>query len=358
MDSDGHAGRETPMSLAGRLVGRDQPPYVVAELSANHRGSLARAIETVQAAARAGADAIKLQTYRPETMTLDLDRGPFVLAGDSPWAGRRLYDLYAEAQTPWEWHPDLAAAAEEAGIAWFSTPFDRSAVDFLESLGAPAYKIASFEIVDVDLIAAAASTGKPLIISTGMASLDEIDLAVATARQAGDGQVALLRCSSAYPAPASSLHLRAIPDMAARWGTQVGFSDHTTGNAAATAAVALGATVIEKHFTTDRSLGGPDAAFSCEPAELAALVEAVHTAWEALGHVDYGPSPAEKSSMQLRRSLWFVEALRTGQQIGPGAVRSLRPAGGLPPRRLPEVLGRRVRRDVSVGTPVTEDLLG
>ena len=343
--------------IGHREVGPGHPVYVVAELSANHGGSLRRALDLVRVAADAGADAVKLQTYTPDTMTLDLDIDAFVVGGGSVWDGRRLYDLYAEAQTPWEWHRELAEAATDAHIDWFSTPFDPSAVEFLAGLDSPAYKIASFEIVDLDLVAAAASHGRPLVISTGMATAGEIDDAVRTARDAGAGGVVVLHCSSAYPAPFVDLDLRTIPDMAERWDAPVGFSDHTMGSVAAVAAVALGACFLEKHLTLERSDGGPDAAFSCEPAEFADYVRDVRGAESALGGVRYGPSHDEAASLRLRRSLWFVSDLPAGEIVGPDAVRALRPGDGLAPRHRSEVVGRRTSRAVTTGTPVSWDLL-
>lgn len=345
------------VQIGGRTVGAGHPPYVIAELSANHGGNLQKALDLVAAAADCGADAIKLQTFTPEAMTLDLSSPPFVIDGGTPWDGRQLFDLYAEAQTPWEWHEPIAAAAGEAGIAWFSTPFDLSAVEFLEKLDVPAYKIASFEVLDLDLIAAAASHGRPIIISTGMATSSEIDDAVSTARAAGKGGVVLLHCSSSYPAPPSTLDLLTIPDMRERWDVTVGFSDHTIGTTSAIAAVALGATLIEKHFTISRADGGPDAEFSCEPAELVALVESVRTASASLGEARYGPNASESASLGLRRSLWFVADLDAGEIVSESAVRALRPGDGIAPKHRREVVGRRVVRPVDAGTPVSWDLL-
>jgi N-acetylneuraminate synthase len=345
------------VEIAGRPVGPGHPVLVVAELSANHGGRLATALDLVAAAADAGADAVKLQTYTADTMTLNAAAPAFVVGAGSPWTGRRLHELYAEAETPWEWHPAIAARAAELGLAWLSTPFDLTAVAFLDGLDVPALKIASFELTDLALIAGAAATGRPLIVSTGMGTEDEIDAAVAGARSAGCQQLILLRCSSAYPSPPDALALRSIPYMAERWSVPVGFSDHTLSNVAAVAAVALGAVAVEKHLTLRRADGGPDAAFSAEPGELAQLVESVRQAERALGRVRFGPSEAERSSLHFRRSLWFVEHLDRGAVVTDTAVRVLRPADGLAPAELPRVLGRRVTRPVEPGTAVDWSLL-
>ena len=343
--------------VAGRIVGPGHPVYVIAEISANHGGSLERAVDLVRRAAEAGADAVKVQTYTPDTMTIDSDREPFRVGEDTLWAGRNLYELYREAQTPWEWYPMLQEAADRAGVTLFSSPFDATAVRFLVDAGAPVLKIASFEIVDLALIETAARTGKPLIMSTGMATAEEIDDAVQTAVKAGVSGLALLRCNSAYPAPASEMDLRTIPDMAERWRVPIGLSDHTLGMAAATAAVALGATLLEKHFTLDRAEPTADAAFSLEPAEFAALVSAVREAESALGTVRYGPSADERRSLAFRRSLFVVRDVAAGAVLGPDDVRAIRPGDGLPPKHLAEVVGRRAARDLPRGTPVTWDVL-
>ncbi len=343
--------------IGERTVGRTKAPYVVAELSANHGGRLQKALDLVKAAADNGADAIKLQTFTPDSMTLDSRSAPFVVSGGTPWDGRSLYDLYVEAQTPLEWHEKIASTAKASGIGWFSTPFDRPAVEFLEGLDVPAYKIASFEILDHELIEAASSKNKPVIISTGMATRDEIDEAVTVARNSGTGGVVVLRCSSAYPAPSSTLDLSTILDMEQRWDAPVGFSDHTVGPTSAITAVALGACLVEKHLTMRRSDGGPDAEFSCEPQELRVLVDSVHNAWESLGDVRYGPNRDEAASVRFRRSLWFVADLEVGDVISQDAVRSLRPAGGLPPKHLAEVIGRHAVRQIRAGTPVAWDLV-
>lgn len=344
------------IAIDGRPIGAGFPPYVIAEVSANHNGNLDNALRLIEESRKAGADAVKLQTYRPDTITLDSDAEEFRIKGGL-WDGRRLYDLYAEAHTPWEWHAPLFAHARKLGITLFSSPFDATAVDLLEDLGAPAYKIASFEAVDLPLIRYVASTGKPMIISTGMADADEIGEAVAAARDGGCREVAILHCVSGYPAPAADYNLRTIPDMVARFGTVVGLSDHTLDNTTAIAAVALGAAIIEKHVTLDRSGGGPDDSFSLEPAELAQLCAGARTAFDALGRVDYGRKSSEMGNVIFRRSLYFVRDLKAGETIGPADVRSVRPGYGMAPKELPRVIGRRVARDVAAATPVRPDLL-
>lgn len=344
------------IAIDGRPIGAGFPPYVIAEVSANHNGNLDNALRLIEESRKAGADAVKLQTYRPDTITLDSDAEEFRIKGGL-WDGRRLYDLYAEAHTPWEWHAPLFAHARKLGITLFSSPFDTTAVDLLEELGAPAYKIASFEAVDLPLIRYVASTGKPMIISTGMADADEIGEAVAAARDGGCREVAILHCVSGYPAPAADYNLRTIPDMVARFGTVVGLSDHTLDNTTAIAAVALGAAIIEKHVTLDRSGGGPDDSFSLEPAELAQLCAGARTAFDALGRVDYGRKSSEIGNVIFRRSLYFVRDLKAGETIGPADVRSVRPGYGMAPKELPRVIGRRVARDVAAATPVRPELL-
>jgi pseudaminic acid synthase len=347
----------TTVLIGDRQVGAGERTYVIAELSANHMGELDRAIELIGLAAEAGADAIKLQTYTADTMTIDSDREPFLIGEGTLWSGRRLYDLYDEASTPWEWHGELFAAGRAAGLDVFSTPFDVSAVDFLEDFEPPAYKIASFELVDLDLIAYTASKGRPLIISTGMATVDEIDDAVSTANAAGAPGVVLLRCNSAYPADPSEMDLRTIPDMATRWSVPIGLSDHTLDEVAALVAVSLGACVLEKHLTLRRSEPGPDSAFSLEPAELAALVTRIREAEASLGTTRYGPSPSERASVAFRRSLFVVHDVAAGQRLTAADVRSIRPADGLPPKERAEVIGRRVTRDLERGTPLSWDVL-
>jgi N-acetylneuraminate synthase len=343
------------VAIGDRLVGAGQPTYVIAELSANHGHDLDRAKAIIRAAAQAGADAVKLQTYTADAMTLDLDGGPFRIGEGTAWAGRRLYDLYTEAAMPWEWHRPLLEEARGAGIDLFSTPFDRAAADLLVDLGTPALKVASFEIVDLPLIEDLAARELPLVISTGMATAEEVDEAVRAAAAAPG--VVLLRCNSAYPARPEEMDLRTIPEMARRWSVPVGLSDHTLDGTAATVAVALGASVLEKHVTLRRADGGPDASFSLEPAELADQVAAVRTAEAAAGEVRFGPSPREQASLAFRRSLWVVQPIRAGEMIAERHVRSLRPAGGLAPKHLSEVVGRRVAADAAPGTPVTWELL-
>jgi pseudaminic acid synthase len=339
--------------IAGRPVGTGHPMYVIAEISANHGGRLERAVELVQAAATAGADAVKLQTYTADTMTLDSDAAPFRVAEDTLWAGRTLHDLYEEAHTPWEWHRPLMDAATASGLDLFSSPFDATAVAFLDELDVPALKIASFELVDLELIRVAAATGRPLILSTGMATEDEIDAGVAAARAGGAAGVALLRCNSAYPAPADEMDLRTIPDMALRWGVPVGFSDHTLGTTAAVTAAALGACILEKHLTISRAEPTADAAFSLEPDEFRQMVAAVRDAEATLGSVRYGPSERERSSLGFRRSLFVVADVAPGESFTADNVRAIRPGHGLAPRHLPDVLGRPAARSVTRGTPLS-----
>jgi len=357
---DKPVSRESPhcpsISIAGRRISVEDPPYVIAELSANHNGKLATALKIVEAAKAAGADAVKLQTYRPDTITLESDSPDFRISGGL-WDGRTLYELYQEAHMPWEWHAPLFERARELGIAMFSSPFDHTAVDYLEKLDAPAYKIASFEAVDLPLIRYVARTGKPMIISTGMADAGEIGEAIAAAREGGCRELALLHCVSGYPAPAGDYNLRTIPSMMAAFGSVTGLSDHTLGNATAIASVALGASIIEKHFTLDRKGGGPDASFSLEPVELQALCRDARTAWEALGKVDYSRKPSERGNAQFRRSLYFVRAMRAGEIITSDSVRSTRPGYGLAPKYIDRVVGRRLRTDVAFATPVRWEVL-
>lgn len=341
------------MRIAGREIGLEKPPFVIAEMSGNHGGSLARALETVDAVAEAGADAIKLQTYTADTMTLDVDLPRFrVDNAQRLWGGRHLHDLYREAHTPWGWHEEIFARAAERGILGFSSPFDATAVDLLVSLDVPALKIASFEITDLPLIRQAASTGLPLIISTGMATRDEIASAVVTAEEAGCEEFALLWCTSAYPAPPEASRLRGIPDLRAWSGREVGLSDHTLGTAVAVAAVALGATIIEKHVTLDHALATVDGEFSLDPEGLAELVRDARAAWSALGEAAYGPSEAEVGSLRFRRGLYFVRDLTPGATITAEDVRSLRPAASLPPDAISAVIGRTVTVAVRRGDPV------
>ncbi|HUO87271.1 MAG TPA: pseudaminic acid synthase [Thermoanaerobaculia bacterium] len=346
------------LRLGARTIGAGRPVFVVAELSANHLGRLDRARRIVEAAAAAGADAIKLQTYRPETMTLPIAAPPFVIGGDGPWAGRTLFDLYEEAQTPWEWHRELRDLAADLGLVFFSTPFDETAVELLEELEVPVYKVASFELVDLPLLARVAATGKPVILSTGMAGAGEIEEALDTLRRHGAGDVALLKCTSAYPAPPEEMNLRSIPALAERFGTAVGLSDHTLGWTVPVAAVALGASIVEKHLTLARADGGPDAAFSLEPDELRAMVEALRTVDRALGSPRFGPTRAETASLPFRRSLFTVRPVAAGEELTAENVRPIRPGNGLAPRHLREVLGRRAARDLPAGTPLSWDLVG
>lgn len=346
----------TDISIAGRPIGPGHPPYVIAELSANHNGNLAQALRIIDAAVEAGADAVKLQTYRPDTITLKSDAPDFQIT-EGLWAGHTLYDLYEWAHTPWEWHEELFAHAAKRGITLFSSPFDPMAVDLLQGLGSPAYKIASFEAVDLPLIRYVAAKGKPMIISTGMADLEEITEAVEAAREGGCQQLALLHCVSGYPAPAADYNLATIADMAARFGIPVGLSDHTLDNTTAIASVALGACIIEKHMTLDRAGGGPDDSFSLEPAEFAALCEGARTAWEAVGRVDYGRKSSEQGNVKFRRSLYFVKDMKAGDLVTEDCVRSVRPGYGLPPKFLELILGKTMLHDGKKNTPVNLNLI-
>ncbi|MFJ3056122.1 pseudaminic acid synthase [Herbaspirillum sp. NPDC087042] len=344
------------ITIDGRKIGPDQSPYIIAELSANHNGSLETALRIITQAKQAGADAVKLQTYRADTITLDVDRPEFHIKGGL-WDGRSLYELYEQAHTPWEWHKELFDHARQLGITIFSSPFDHTAADLLESLGAPAYKIASFEAIDLPLIRYVASKGKPMIISTGMADETEIAEAVDAARSGGCQELVLLHCVSGYPAPAEDYNLRTIADMRERFGTLVGLSDHTLDNTTAVTSVAMGSCIIEKHFTLDRNGGGPDDSFSLEPADLVALCRDTKTAWKAMGGIDYGRKASERGNVQFRRSLYFVQDLEAGQVITAEAIRSVRPGYGMAPKHLPELIGRRVRQAVRYGEPVTAENL-
>jgi pseudaminic acid synthase len=339
------------IEIAGRRIGPGHPPFVICELSGNHNGSLDRALAMIDAAADTGCDAIKLQTYTADTLTLDCD-GPGFRIESGPWAGRTLHDLYAEAFTPYEWHGALFERARRRGVTLFSTPFDESAVALLEGLGAPAYKIASFEAIDLPLIARVARCGKPMIISTGLASLAEMEEALVTARTNGAAGVALLHCVSSYPAPIEEANVRTVPDLARRFGVVAGLSDHTPGAAASVAAVALGAAIIEKHFTLARADGGPDAAFSLEPAEFAALVRDCKAAWSALGSATYDELGSERAAAGHRRSLYVAAPVKAGEPLTAANVRSVRPGYGLAPKHLPVVLGRRAARDLQFGEPL------
>jgi pseudaminic acid synthase len=345
------------IEIGKRRIGPGTPAYCIAEVSANHNQDFVQAVRIIEAAKDAGADAIKLQTYTADTMTIPSDREEFRIGGGTPWDGRNLHDLYGEAYTPWEWQPRLKKVAENLGMDLFSTPFDASAVDFLEEMGVPAHKVASFELVDIPLIQKMARTGKPLIMSTGMASVEEIDEAVQSARAAGATQIALLKCTSAYPAPVEEMNLRTIPEMARRFEVPVGLSDHTMGIAVPVAAVALGACIIEKHLTLSRATPGPDSGFSLEPHEFKAMVEAVRMAEKALGEVHFGLSGKEEASRVFRRSLFVVQDVKRGETFTAANVRSIRPGYGLHTRHLGEVLGKRAVRDIERGTPLGWDLV-
>jgi len=339
-------------------IGRDVCPFIIAEMSGNHNQSLDRALKIVDAAAAAGAHGLKLQTYTPDTMTLDLAANAFLISEeDNLWKGRSLYDLYKEAHTPWEWHETLFERARELGLIVFSTPFDETAVDFLEDLDVPCYKIASFENADIPLIRKVAATGKPMMISTGMATLAELDETVKTARDFGCEDIVLLKCTSTYPAMPDNTNIMTIPHMRELFGCEVGLSDHTLGVGVAVASVALGATVIEKHFTLCRADGGVDSAFSLEPEEMRSLVVETQRAWQALGRVHYGITEREKKSMMFRRSLYIIQDMQTGDVLTKDKVRSIRPGMGLPPRYYDLVLGRRVNRNVKRGTPVSWEMV-
>lgn len=343
------------MTIAGRTIGPGYPPYVIAELSANHNGSLERALETIDIAKRCGADAIKIQTYTADTMTIDCDAPDFMIHGGL-WDGFKLYDLYKWAQTPYEWHEAIFRRARESGITIFSTPFDISAVDMLEELNAPAYKIASFEIVDLDLIRRVARTGRPIIISTGMANEVEIDDAVTAARDAGCEELALLHCISSYPAPIEQANLKQISELATRFNVVSGLSDHTMGTTASIAATALGACLIEKHFTLSRADKGPDSEFSLEPDELECLCKDARDAWAALGKVGYERCQAESASRVFRRSIYFVRDMPAGAVVSGTDIRCIRPGMGLPPKQFDQLIGKRLRTSVKRGTATRWDL--
>jgi pseudaminic acid synthase len=345
------------MIINNRKITSNVSPYVIAEMSANHNGKLTTAYRIIEEAKHCGADALKIQTYTAETMTLDCESEDFQIHGGL-WDGETLYGLYKKAHMPWDWHKPLFDYAAKLNITIFSSPFDNTAVDLLEDLNAPAYKIASFEAVDLPLIKYVASTGKPMIISTGMADADEIQEAVDAARSGGCKELALLHCVSGYPAPAADYNLRTIPDMMARYGVPVGLSDHTLDNTTAIASVAMGACIIEKHFTLDRSGGGPDDSFSLEPAELAQLCQGARTAWEAMGEVNYGRKSSEQGNVQFRRSLYFVKDLAAGDVITPDAIRSVRPGFGLAPKYWDQLLGKQVAKAVASGSPVNWSVLG
>ncbi|MGE5452534.1 MAG: pseudaminic acid synthase [Acidobacteriota bacterium] len=343
------------MKIQGREIGVSHPPFVIAEMSANHNGDIESAFEIISRAKQAGADAVKLQTYRADTITINSNAEEFQIRGGL-WGGQTLYQLYQEAHTPWEWHSQLFEYARKSDIIIFSSPFDTTAVDLLEDLNAPAYKIASFEIVDIPLIKYAASTGKPLIISTGMANIQEIQEAIDAAQGAGCKELAILHCVSGYPAPASDYNLQTIPDMIHRFGTVTGLSDHTLDNTTAITSVALGASIIEKHFTLDRRRGGVDDSFSLEPHELAALCQGVKTSWEALGKVNYSLKTSEEANLKYRRSLYFVQDLPAGALITKDSIKSIRPGYGLSPKYFDSVIGKKLSKTVRWGQPLTWDL--
>lgn len=349
--------QNTDIVIAGRTIGHDHPPYVICELSGNHNGSLERALLMIEEAAKTGCDAIKVQTYTPDTLTIDCDKPDFKIQGGL-WDGRALYELYEEAHTPFEWHEAMFAKAAELGVTLFSTPFDETAADLLDDLGAPAFKIASFEAVDLALIAHVARKGKPMIISTGLANLSEIEMAVRTARENGCTELILLHCISSYPAPSDESNLRTIPHLGEAFNVVPGLSDHTHGTATSVAAIALGARVIEKHFTLARADGGPDSAFSLEPDEFTRLCEDCHNAWVSLGGVSYKTKPAEQGNIIFRRSLYAVADIPAGAALTPQNIRSIRPGYGLSPQHLPTVLGKTARIDIPRGTPLDWDKIG
>ena len=342
--------------ISGRRIGTRYEPYVIAEMSANHNGDINTALRIIEEAKKAGADAVKIQTYTPDTITLKSDLPDFQIKGGL-WDGKTLYELYEWAHTPWEWHKPLFEHAKKVGIAIFSSPFDTTAVDLLEDLNAPAYKIASFEAVDLPLIRYVAATGKPMIISTGLADAEEIQEAITAAHEGGCKELAILHCVSGYPAPAEDYNLCTIGDMIDRFALVTGLSDHTLDNTTAIASVVLGASIIEKHFTLDRNGGGPDDSFSLEPEDLTALCRDSKTAWKALGHVDYGRKSSEEGNVQFRRSLYFVKDMKEGDIITEDCIRSVRPGYGLAPKYLPKVVGKVATRPVANGTPVTFDLV-
>ncbi len=345
------------ISITGRRIGPGEPVWLVAEMSANHNGNFERAVAILHAAKTAGADAVKIQTYTPDTITLDCDSERFRIGAGTIWEGRKLHDLYAEAMTPWDWHPKLKTIADELGLTLFSTAFDATSVDFLEKMNVPVHKISSFELVDLPLIAKAASTGKPLLLSTGMATREEIEEAVSAARDAGAKELVLLKCTSAYPAALEEMNLRTIPDLADRFGVPVGLSDHSLGIAAPMAAVALGACIIEKHFMLSRDQPGPDSAFSVTPEEFRAMATAAREAQKALGDVCYEPSASQRFSRAFRKSLFVVRDVVAGEKITEQNVRSIRPADGLKPKYLPKVLGKTFADNFPAGTPLSWECL-
>jgi N-acetylneuraminate synthase len=347
------------IKIRDRIIGKDAPPFIIAEMSGNHNQTLDRALEIVDSAAETGAHALKLQTYTADTMTLDLDEKDFFVSdSNSLWKGKSLYKLYKEAHTPWNWHKTIFERCRERGIICFSTPFDESAVDFLEQFHVPCYKIASFEITDISLIRKVASTGKPMIISTGMATVAEVDETVRAAREAGCEDLILLKCTSTYPAKPKNTNILTIPHMRDLFGCEVGLSDHTMGVGVAIASVALGATVVEKHFTLRRSDGGVDSAFSLEPMEMQSLVVESERAWQALGKISYGPTEKEKKALTFRRSLYIVNDMGSGQVLTEDNLRAIRPGYGLNPKYMDKLLGKRINKPAKRGTPLLWDMIG
>lgn len=346
MDSKQH------IQINGRLIGDRQPTYIIAELSANHHQSFDRAVAIIREAHRAGADAVKLQTYTADTLTLDSHQSHFKIQSGTVWDGRSFYELYQKASTPWEWHAELKSIANDLGMDLFSSPFDATAVEFLETLDVPAYKIASFEIIDVPLLRKVAATGRPVIVSTGLASLEEIEQAVQTLQNNGCNEVALLKCTSAYPAPPESMNLKTLPDLASRFNIPVGLSDHTLDHHSAITSVALGGSIIEKHLTLSRTEEGPDSSFSLEPAEFAELVNAIRTTEKAMGDVNYGPTESDQNNLAFRRSLFAVQDIQPGEKFTHENVRSLRPGKGLEPVHLDKVLSATASQQIPRGTPL------
>jgi len=346
MDSKQH------IQINGRLIGDRQPTYIIAELSANHHQSFDRAVDIIREAHRAGADAVKLQTYTADTLTLDSHQSHFKIQSGTVWVGRSFYELYQKASTPWEWHAELKSIANDLGMDLFSSPFDATAVEFLETLDVPAYKIASFEIIDVPLLRKVAATGRPVIVSTGLASLEEIEQAVQTLQNNGCNEVALLKCTSAYPAPPESMNLKTLPDLASRFNIPVGLSDHTLDHHSAITSVALGGSIIEKHLTLSRTEEGPDSSFSLEPAEFAELVNAIRTTEKAMGDVNYGPTESDQNNLAFRRSLFAVQDIQPGEKFTHENVRSLRPGKGLEPVHLDKVLSATASQQIPRGTPL------
>ncbi len=345
-----------PIIIKGREISKNFPPYIIAELSANHNGELKKALDNITEAKRRGADAVKLQTYSADTMTIDCNKSDFIINGGL-WDGYQLYELYKEAQTPFSWHKEIFDHANSVNITCFSTPFDETAVDLLEDLNAPAYKVASFEATDLPLIKYIASTKKPMIVSTGMANLEEIEELVATARSAGCDELIVLHCISSYPAPVDQSNLLTIPDLQIRLGTQVGLSDHTTSNTASVVATSLGATLIEKHFILDRNDKGPDSSFSIMPDELEMLCKETKDAWSSLGHAGYERKKAEEANVKFRRSIYFVKDLKAGDIITKDSIRRIRPGFGLAPKNESDIIGKKIKKDVTVGTATSFDLI-